>query len=233
MWIHNCCQPAPFVNSSDVSIFACDGAPNANARASHVSYSSLFLIPKKSCTSDTTSGFGFAMIVPWFCPSTAISGAERRSLDQSEINTLFVGFTGSSCACHLKSSVTLRVFSAQPAHRTVPSHPGEFATAEIPLYGTFPIKTATYGVPSPLSYSGVDPTMSLCARSQVYLLASSSPSSTMSPAFRKSGPKSWFPLTKAPSQLRPFFACGEPKVAGASPTRCFSRRTLLRSSFGA
>src|ERR1035438_7204981 len=120
------------------------------------------------------------MIVPWFCSSTAIIGAESRLVDQSEITTLFVGSLGSSCGCHLKSSVTLRVSSAHPAHRTVPSHPGEFATAEIPLYGTFPINTAAYGVPSPLSYNGVGPSMSLWARSHVYLLASSSPSSTIS-----------------------------------------------------
>src|ERR1035441_4362019 len=172
------------------------------------------------------------MIVPWFCSSTAIIGAESRLLDQSEITTLFVGSLGSSCGCRLKSKVTLRVSNAHPAHRTVPSHPGAFATAEIPLYGTFPINTATYGVPSPLSYRGVGPSMSLWARSHVYLLASSSPSSTISPAFRKSGPKEWFPFTKAPSQLRPFFACGEPKVAGASPTKCFSRRIRLRASLG-
>src|ERR1019366_3585960 len=172
------------------------------------------------------------MIVPWFCSSTEIIGTERRSLDQSEITTRFVGFVGSSCGCRLKSRVTLRVSRAHPAHRTVPSHPGEFATAEIPLYGTFPINTDTYGVPSPLSYRGVGPSMSLWARSHVYLLASSSPSSTISPAFRKSGPSVLFPFTRAPNQLRPFFACGEPNVAGASPTRCLSRRIRLRSSLG-
>ncbi len=41
----------------------------------------------------------------------------------------------------------------------------------------------------------------------------------------KSGPSCFSPFTIAPSHVRPLCACGDPHVAGAKPTRCFSRRS--------
>ena len=135
--------------------------------------------------------------------------------------------------------VSILRFRAAPAHLTTPSDPPIFVpTAPVAISATLPNPESpqivkTNGLLGPALNRLVLPlpNISFVASSHVNGLESSSAERTWWPDSRKSGPRSLLPLTKAPSQLRPLWATGDPLVAGASAMRWRNLWILAMSKF--